>query len=140
MDASSDAVSIAWNEQHDTVIVSLKKSDRLSVDAYIEANLTLLTQCSGRNTIYKIQDFSQNNVTVTPYLKKRLQDIYAYVRRNNMDVRVAVVLGTSVPGYVLTLISRVSAITSRNLTQRFFTTLTDAHAWVEAEKHASRSS
>ncbi|MCA9915948.1 MAG: hypothetical protein KC496_21485, partial [Anaerolineae bacterium] len=112
MNHLSETVIVTWNESHDLVTIALTKTDPQSVDAYIEANLNILRQWKATDAIYKIQDFSQHDVRMNPYLRTRLQEIYVYIRQRQLNVRVAVVLGTNVPGHILTLISRVSAITT----------------------------
>ena len=130
----TDAVRVEWNEAHDIVTISLLKIDRSSIDAYVDVNIDLLRDWNKADTIYKIQDLSHEDVNPTPYLRNRLKDIYAYIRDKQMSVRVAVVLGTGLPGQIFTIISRVAAITSPNLTQRFFTNMSQAHAWIKKEK------
>lgn len=117
-----------------TVLFEMKDTSRDSVDAYIEGNLEILRNQDKTQTLYTIQDISNPAVTLTPYLKERLNEVTAYIKNNKIQVCTAIVMADNFTGRVMRIFGRLFTINARYLTQVYFTDMSSARNWIASQQ------
>ena len=134
----ADTVTRIWDNDLNAVIFEMADANRVSVDAYIEGNLEILRKHDKTKTLYTIQDISNPAVTLTPYLRKRLDEITTYVKTHQIQVCTAIVMGDSFTGRVMRVFGHLFTINARYLKQVYFTDVAAARNWLAAQQANTR--
>jgi hypothetical protein len=124
-----------WNNNKTIVTFKMSDSKRSSVDAYIEGNLDVLKTWDKSKPLYTIQDIANPAVTLTPYLKQRLNEITDYVKSNQITVRSAIVMENNFTGQVMRAFGRLFTINARYLKQLYFTDMSKAQEWIKQQEN-----
>ncbi len=127
-------VVLQWNNEKTQVTYTLSASRRDAVDTYIESNLDILKNWDHTKTLYTIQDISDDNVALTPYLRERLNEITDYVKDNHIQVRTSVVLSDNLTGQLMQVFGRVFTINAKYLKQAYFTDMLSAQSWINKQQ------
>ena len=135
----NDNVTIQWNEDQSVVTMTLHNTNRDSIDSYIETNLQILRNWHSPNPLYTIQNLSHEATSATLYFRERHSEITKLIKESQVNIYAAIVVKNSLSGQLLQSFARVIPNQSRYLTQRFFTNLAEAEAWIEKEKYANEN-
>lgn len=117
----------------DGFLFTLSDVHRDAVDMYIDTAVSLLNNWDLSKPMRIISDMANENMSLTPYFRKRLNDITTTINTSQVHGVSAVVMGS---GFVETLIVFFgNAFNKRtpNFKQRYFTDKTKGLDWVMKE-------
>lgn len=118
-------------------IYRLKDTQPATVDTYIDYDLKRLESWDKRKVFFVIHDVSHPDVTMSPYLRSKLNKVMEYIKHNHIHVRSALLLSRGFAGSVLETFGNLLNMRAKYMVQRYFTDEADAHAWIEAEMTAA---
>lgn len=124
-----------WNKDRTVVTFTMSDVSRKAVDAYISGNLEVLGNWDKTKTLFTIQDISNPNISLTPYLKSRLDEITNFIKTNEVNVCTAIVMENNFTGQVMRAFGRLFTVNARYLNQVYFTDLTQATGWISKQKN-----
>jgi len=130
----SDTVTRREDTDLSVVIFEILDSNRSSVDVYIDSNLETLRNWDKTKPLYLIQDISNKAVALTPYLKERLNEIMAYIKDNQMQVRTALVIPNDFNGRVAQMFGRLFTANGHYMKQSYFTDIASARNWIISQQ------
>jgi len=70
----SDTVEFQWLFDGAAFMIMLKGNTREDIDVYIDANIEVIQSWPDNTKFFSFQNISYNNVGMTPYFKKRLDE------------------------------------------------------------------
>lgn len=131
----SGTVTQKWDTELGAILFEMLDTNRESVDAYIDGNLEVLRTWDKSKTLYTIQDISNKAVSLTPYLKGRLNEVTAYIKDNQIQVCTAIVMGNDFTGQVMRIFGRLFTINAKYLKQVYFVDMASARNWISSQKN-----
>jgi hypothetical protein len=99
-------VTFRWLEQGNAFEISLGSIQRSDVDAYINTNLQLLRDWDIQQPFFSLQDFSSENVSMTPYIRSRLQEVINLMNDRQLTGNSVVIFSPNFQGRVMEFLGR----------------------------------
>lgn len=97
----SPDVSFRWMFEGRVIELIITKSTQAAIDIYAEANLAALKLWTPGQRFYSLQDVSHPDVTITPYFRKRLDDVLAGIHESGLQGDSVIVLSNSISGKIV---------------------------------------
>ena len=123
-----DDVIKEWNPDQSLFKFMLANSSRATVDIYIEGNLEILRDWNNQYPIYEIQDLTHKDLSFTPYLKARINDITSLIKEREITAYVAIVVTNNLTGQFIKAFGRIFEASQRT---QFFDDMSQAQTWIE---------
>lgn len=122
-----------WLNDGRIVVFTLENPSRDVVENYIRANLELMHEAedSKQELVIVMHDISDPNMSLTPLLRDRLNDIAQKIKEGNVQYRSAVVMQKSAVGFIFSLFGNMFNRKAKNTIQQFFTSREDALNWLQ---------
>jgi hypothetical protein len=119
------------------LLYTISKNDQLSIDVYIDDVMERLEAWEQGN-LYILHDMSADNVSLTPYFQRRLNEVAAYLRSSEKQGYSAVILPDTFASALISLFAQLFNRKNGHFSQRIFTTLDKGKEWI-AENMTERA-
>lgn len=91
-------VRFQWILEGKAYALTLTASTREAVDVYTECNIAAMSQWPEGHLFFALQDFSHPDVLITPYFRKRVEDVVAEIQRVKVKGYSIVALANNLTG------------------------------------------
>lgn len=122
-------VFVEWLENGQIIAFTVLDSHQTTVDTYIQACFEYLDSLADDGTIFMLHDISDKNVGLTPYFRKRLEDIAKHIKEKALQGYSAVLLPDTMLSQIMVNFGRLFSRQS-GVQQVFFTKPDKARQWL----------
>jgi hypothetical protein len=102
-------VQFQWLHEGRAFAITITSSTREAIDVYIAANIASLHNWPANQPFFSLQDVSHPNVTITPYFRRRLEEVTFEIKKVGLSGHSVIVLATSIAGNLVRLYGRIFA-------------------------------
>jgi hypothetical protein len=126
-------LTMEWLHGGTIVAFTLTSSSYQVVEAYFAANFQLMDEAekTPQNLMIMLHDISGKNVSLTPMLRTRLDEIAARIRQGQVHYRSAVILSNTPMSMVFSFFGNVFSRNAKNTIQKFFTARHQGIEWLK---------
>lgn len=126
-------LTIEWLHGGQVLVYTMTSSEESVLDAYFQINFQLMDEAEAtpQDLFLVAHDLSHPDVNLTPYFRKRLNEVAERIKQGTVQYRSAVILEENISGMVLKFFGNRFTKNAKNTIQPFFTDRDKALAWVE---------
>ncbi len=126
-------LTMEWLEAGGIVAFTLTSSSYQVVEAYFEANMQLMDEAekTPQNLMIMLHDISHKDMSLTPMLRNRLDEVAQRIRKGQVQYRSAVIMSNTPMSMVFSFFGNVFSRSARNTVQRFFTSRQSGVEWLK---------
>jgi len=127
----SPEVSFQWLQGGKAYLITITKASQEGVDAYIDANIAALDMWERGTTFFSVQDVSHPDVTITPYFRKRLDDILVHMKASGLQGHSVIVLANTIIGKIVRVYGSAFARRADPIEQHWVNGMDAGHSELE---------
>ena len=127
-----DGLEIEWLDDGKIILFNLKSPTRDLVEAYFQARHLHMDLANETPNIpvLMINDLSSNEMSLTPFLRSRMNELAKRIRSESVHYYSAMVMPKSISGQVFKLAGNVLSRTVRDSVLKFFTDRDQGIHWL----------
>lgn len=129
-----NSVVKSWDEELSTFTFTLPDSNRVTVDTYINSVLDSIRDWDASKPYFGIQDIRNPNITLTPYLRGRLNEVTQQYKDRKITCYIALVMGNSFSAGVMKALGQIMTRNNRYITITSFSDIPKAQAWIKQQQ------
>ncbi len=125
-----NGVERSWDEDLSAYTFTLPDSNRATVTTYIEAVLESINEWDTSKPYYGIQDIRNPKVSLTPYMRGRLNEITQLYKDRKITCYVALVMNNNFTAGVMKALGQIMSRNNRYITISSFSDTSKAQEWI----------
>lgn len=115
-----------WIMQGDAYVIVLASPSAATIDQYIAWNIAVLNQWKPPQPFFSIQDISHPTITVTPYLRHKLETVSQAIHTSGVTGHSMIILPKGIMGTAMQLFGFIFARKSQPVQQHWCSTYAQA--------------
>lgn len=127
-----NGVTFQWLND-ETCLFTITDVHREAVDMYIDTNIAMLNNWDKSKTMRVMHDISHDNVSLTPYFRKRLNDVVPAINASGVSGISGVVMGGGFMETIIVFFGNAFNRKTPTFKQRYFTDQQKCLDWVKNE-------
>ena len=123
-----------WDEDTSIYTFALPNSNRATTDTYIDAVLESIRNWDTSKPYYGIEDITNPNISLTPYMRGRLPEITKLFKEREITAYIGLIMDSSFTAGVMKAFGRILSMNNRFITINSFTDISKAQEWLIQQK------